>query len=469
MIEGLSGDRMLIALLIGIAFLVFLVLKTKVHSFLALIISTVLIGVIGGMPLATVKLANGQNFGIVNSIISGFGGTLGSEAIINGIGVMMGQIFDVTGAANRMAYTFLKVFGPRREEPALAITGFVVSIPIFCDSAFVVLSPIAKSISRVVKKSVIALGVSLAGGLVITHTLVPPTPGPLAVAGLYQLDIGAFLLMNLVLAIPMTIAIILYAKWYLSKKFYRMINEKGELVEYPYSEPDYSTSAHLGEGEDIPGTFEAFAPLALPILLIFINTLCVAMHVSGPVASFFIFLGQPIIAVGLGLLLAIFSLGRKLSKDRIIAEMEEGMKAAGLILLVTGGGGALGQIIKDSGLGVYAAGLLSEASVPLVILPLIISTAMRFIQGSGTVAMLTAASITAPIVLEAGANPMVCGFACCVGAVFMSYFNDSYFWVVNRMLGVSKVSEMIRVWSVPTLLAWCTGVVEVIILSIFFA
>ena len=148
MINGLSGQRMLLALAIGIILLIIMVLKTKIQAFLALITTTVLVGVIGGMPLLNITLEDGKTFGIINSITSGFGGTLGSIGIIIGFGVMMGQIFEVTGAAKRMAYTFLKLFGKGREEEALAFTGFLVSIPIFCDSGFVVLAPIAKALSK---------------------------------------------------------------------------------------------------------------------------------------------------------------------------------------------------------------------------------------------------------------------------------------------------------------------------------
>ena len=144
---------MLIGLLIGIIVLVVLVLKTKIHAFLALIMSAVIIGLVGGMPMVNVTLENGKTLGIINSITTGFGGTLGSIGIIIGFGVMMGQIFERTGAAKRMAQTFLKLFGKGREEEALGITGFLVSIPIFCDSGFVILAPIAKAISKVTKIS----------------------------------------------------------------------------------------------------------------------------------------------------------------------------------------------------------------------------------------------------------------------------------------------------------------------------
>ena len=466
MVNGLSGQRMLLGLAIGIILLIFLVLKTKVQAFLALILATVVVGVVGGMPLANITLENGKTLGIVNSITSGFGGTLGSIGIIIGFGVMMGQIFEVTGAAKRMAYTFLKLFGKGREEMALATTGFVVSIPIFCDSGFVVLSPIAKALSKATKKSVIALGVSLAAGLVITHSLVPPTPGPLGVCGIFGIDVGLFLLLTLVLSVPMAIACIIYAKKFLAKKYYKIVDDNGNIVDAPYQEADKNASIDLNM-EGVPGAFESFGPLLLPILLILINTVSSALGMKTGIFEVLIFLGQPIVAVGLGLLLAIFTLGRRLDRATCLKEMEKGMASAGIIMLVTGGGGALGQIIKDSGLGTFMAEGIAQTAIPVIVLPLIISTAMRFIQGSGTVAMTTAASITAPIIIASGANPVLGAIACCVGSLFFGYFNDSYFWVVNRTLGVEEAKDQLTIWSVTSTIAWAVGVVEVLVLSIF--
>lgn len=214
---AISGSQMLIALGIGIALLIFLILKTKVHAFLALIVAAVAVGLIGGMdPNKT-----------VSSITAGFGGTLGSIGIIIGFSVMMGQIFEISGAAERMARTFLKMFGKKHEEIALSLTGFIVSIPIFCDSGFVILSPLVKAIARQTKKSVVGLGIALASGLVITHSMIPQTPGPLGVAGTFGVDVGQFLLWGIILAIPMTIATLIYAKW-MGKQIYQHPDEDGE-------------------------------------------------------------------------------------------------------------------------------------------------------------------------------------------------------------------------------------------------
>lgn len=203
-----AGNQMILGLVVGISILVFLILKTKIHTFLALIIAAATTGLVGGMPPNK----------IIDSISKGFGGTLGSIGIIIGFGVMMGQIFEVSGAAERMARTFIKFLGKKREELALAITGFIVSIPIFCDSGFIILAPLAKAISKKTKKSVVSLGVALGLGLVITHSLVPPTPGPVGVAGIFGVSVGNFILWGIPLAIPMVIAGMIYGK-YIGKKY----------------------------------------------------------------------------------------------------------------------------------------------------------------------------------------------------------------------------------------------------------
>lgn len=468
MVGGLSGQRMLIGLAIGIIVLIVLVLKTKIHAFLAMIICSLIIGIVGGFPVVDTTLDDGTVLNLVTSIKNGFGNTMAGVGIIIGFGVMMGQIFEASGAAKTMAHTFLKIFGKGREEAALAFTGFLVSIPVFCDSGFVILSPIAKSLSKATKKSVIGLGVALAAGLVITHSLVPPTPGPLGVCGIFGIDVGMFLLCALVLALPMAVVCIIYSKK-LAKKYYRIPDESAPegFVEMPYQEPDYSADFAV-DSEGLPGVGVSFAPLIVPIVLILLATVTSALGISGSVGTVLKFIGQPVVALAIGLLIAIYALGGTMDRHQCLMEMEKGMASAGIILLLTGGGGALGKVIADSGLGTFMAEGLAQTAIPLVVLPLFISTAMRFIQGSGTVAMTTAASITAPIILASTANPVVAAIACCVGSLFFGYFNDSYFWVVNRTLGVSEAKDQIRIWSITSTLAWAVGVVEVIILSFIF-
>jgi len=369
-----------------------------------LIIAAAVTGLVGGMP----------SNDVLSSISKGFGNTLGSIGIIIGFGVMMGEIFEASGAAERMAQTFIKKLGKGKEEIALAITGFLVSIPIFCDSGFVILSPLAKAISRKTKKSVITLGVSLAAGLVITHSLVPPTPGPVGVAGLFNVNVGSLILWGIVLAIPMTLAAVLYAK-YLGKKIYQLPTEDGEdWIRPAYQEPDYSSILNE-ENENLPSTFMSFAPIVIPIILILINTVLTAMKASGTVVNALVFLGTPVIAVGIGLIVAIYGLSGKYTRNETIDLMERGIKSAGIIILVTGGGGSLGMVLRDSGAGDYIANAISQTALPPILLPFVIATLIRLVQGSGTVAMITSASITAPIIATLNVNPVFAALAACTG------------------------------------------------------
>ncbi|CBZ04027.1 GntP family permease [Clostridium botulinum] len=454
-----AGNQMILGLVVGISILVFLILKTKIHTFLALIIAAATTGLVGGMPPNK----------IIDSISKGFGGTLGSIGIIIGFGVMMGQIFEVSGAAERMARTFIKFLGKKREELALAITGFIVSIPIFCDSGFIILAPLAKAISKKTKKSVVSLGVALGLGLVITHSLVPPTPGPVGVAGIFGVSVGKFILWGIPLAIPMVIAGMFYGK-YIGKKIYQIPgDEEDQWIRTEYQEPVYDFE-HEEDNKELPSTFMAFAPIMTPIIFILINTILDVLIKQKTITpsgftNMIQFLGSPIIAVGIGLIIAIYGLAGKLNKEEVINEMEKGIKSAGIIILVTGGGGALGMVLRDSGTGDYIAKSIAGSHMPVVLIPFIIASLVRLIQGSGTVAMITAASITAPIVAASNVNPILAALGACMGSLLFSYFNDSYFWVVNRSLGIKDAKEQIKVWSVTTTIAWAVGLVELIILS----
>lgn len=448
----LDGTRMLIALGVGIVFLMLMILKTKIHTFLALIITAVFVGIAGGMP---------QDM-VISAISSGFGSTLGSIGIIIGFGVMMGQIFEATGAAKTMANTFIKKLGVNKEEEALAITGFLVSIPIYCDSGFVILSSLIKAISKASKKSIVSLAVCLAGGLVITHSLVPPTPGPVGAAGIFGANVGLVIIYGMIIAIPMLFAVLAYGKW-LGKKIYQIPGEDGEWIR-----PASMESIDMAEvklDEDLPSAAKSFMPIVIPIILILLATVSKALGVTGQANALFQFFGTPIVAVAIGLLLAIFTLASHMERKEVIKVMEIGIESAGIIILITGAGGALGQVLRDSGVGNYIAEIIKDLNLPHILLPFIIATIIRFIQGSGTVAMLTAASITAPIMASLNVNPVMATLSACVGSLFFSYFNDSFFNVVNRTIGIEDPKEQIRVWSITTTIAWAVGLVALLILN----
>ncbi|SDF73594.1 GntP family permease [Sporolituus thermophilus] len=459
--DAVSGTQMIIGLVIGVAVLVYLVLRTKIHAFPALIIAAALTGLIGGMPPSV------GNVNVVKSITTGFGNTLASIGIVIGFGVMMGRLLEVSGAAERMAYTFLKYFGRGKEEWAMASTGYIVSIPIFCDSGFVILSPLAKALSLASRKSILTIGVALAVGLVATHHAVPPTPGPLAVAGIFKVDVGHMILLGLVFAIPVTIAGVLYAQW-LGRKIYQLPTADGT----GWERPEYQAKGEadiVAENKELPSAFMSFAPVVVPVVLIIFNTVLSAMKLNQGWAQYLIFLGSPVIAVGIGLIIAIYGLVPKLTQKDVIKRMEEGVTSAGIIILVTGAGGALGQVLRDSGTGLYIAKLIASTALPPVLLPFFVASLVRLVQGSGTVAMITSASITAPILAGMPhVNPLVAAQAAALGAMIYSYFNDSYFWVVNRLLGIEDVKEQTLTWSVPTTIGWAVSLVLVLVADLIF-
>ncbi len=454
-----SGTQMIIGLVIGVALLILLVLKTKIHAFLALIIAASVTGIIGGM--------NPND--VISTITSGFGSTLGSIGIIIGFGVMMGRLLEVSGAAEKLAYTLIKTLGKKKEEWAMAAAGYIVSIPIFVDSAFVILNPLVKALSTKTGKSVVTLGVALGVGLAATHHAVPPTPGPLGVAGIFGADIGMMIIAGLLFSIPIVIVGVMYAKW-IGNKIYQLPSEDGEGFVRPDKKKVYDefVQASNEREKELPSLLKSIMPILIPIILIFINTTFSALSdagiltISETALSYIKFFGNPVIAVGIGLIVAIYTLTKNVRRSETLERMEDGIKTAGIILLVTGAGGALGEVLRVSGTGDYIAEQIAQWSIPAILVPFLIATIVRLIQGSGTVAMVTAASISAPIVATLDVNLVLAAQAAALGAMIFSYFNDSLFWVVNRMLGIKNVKEQMLVWSVPTTIAWGVSLVMLV-------
>ena len=454
--------QMMLGLAAGVFLLIFLALRTKIHTFIALILASAATGLIGGMLPGEV----------ISCITGGFGSTLGSIGIVIGFGVMTGRILEVSGAAERMAYTFMKVFGRGKEEWALAATGLIVSIPIFVDSGFIILSPLYRALSGKTGKSAVGLGVALASGLIITHHLVPPTPGPLGAAGIFGADIGQVILLGILFSVPLMIVGVFYAK-YIGRKLYRLPDEAdGEWKRGEYNAENVEEAVSVEEMfpdiEKLPSAFASFAPIVLPIILIFLQTAFSALKMTGPLAEIVSFAGNPAIALAAGLLLAICTLTAKETREDVITKMEEGAASAGIILLITGAGGAFGTIIRESGIGDHLAEIISGMPLPAILIPFLIATVIRLIQGSGTVSMITAASISAPVLTPLGIDPAFATISACMGAMVFSYFNDSLFWVVTRMLGITDIREQMRTWSIPTTILWATGGVLLLIVHAIF-
>ena len=454
-----NPTQVLIGLLVGVVLLIVMVTMTKINAFVALILSAMIVALIGGMP----------GTAIPTTIAAGFGGTLGTIGIIIGFGVIMGQIFEESGAAEKMARIFIKLFGKGREELALALTGFIVSIPIFCDSAFVILFPIAKAISQKTRKNLLLTAGALAVGLVVTHTMVPPTPGPLAVGSAFGVDIGTLIIWGILFSVPMTIAALIYVKW-VAKKIVLVPNDKGEIVRVDPAAQEKVANFDLSEApkKALPSGWLSFAPIVVPILLIVLNNVIKVFITDATVLNVFGFIGAPVPAVAVGVLIALYGLGRNMNREEAMKHMEAGVRQAGIILLVTGAGGALGRVIQDTGVGLVIANAISSWGLPLILLPLVIATIVRFIQGSGTVSLVTSASISAPILLAAGINPLFGALSAMIGGLFFGYFNDSYFHIVNRSIGVTASKEQLKFWSGATTVAWATGIVVLVVANLIF-
>ena len=219
--------------------------------------------------------------------------------------------------------------------------------------------------------------------------------------------------------------------------------------------------------KELPSLFLSLLPIVLPIVLIFLNTTLTALELTEGWYDYIIFLGKPIIAVGLSLIVAIYGLARHWKREDTLARMEEGMNSVGVILLITGGGGAFGYVLRESGAGDYIAGQVATLPLPAILIPFFIASMVRLIQGSGTVAMITAASISAPILINMDVNMALAAQAAALGAMIFSYFSDTMFWVVNRSLGITKTKEQIMVWSVPTTIAWAVSLVGLLVANMF--
>lgn len=453
-----------IGLVAAVGLLIFLVLRTKVHAVLALVIAASIAGLVAGMTPDAV----------IAAITTGFGSTLATIGLVIGFGVMMGRILEVSGAAEKLAITLIRVLGKKKEEWALAGAGFLISIPIFVDSAFVILSPLVRSLARTSGRSVLTLGIALAGGLIVTHHAVPPTPGPLGAAGLFGVSIGEMILWGLALAVPPAIAVTIYARVAGPRIEARIEKDTGTALTASAAYAEFESIAQDRERK-LPSLGLAIAPIIVPILLIFVNTLVAALddagvwELPGIVRQITTFIGNPVIALLVGVLIAIYGLARKERRDQTIANLEKGVESAGIILLVTGAGGALGAVLRESGLGDTIGEWASQLPLPAVFIPFVIASLVRLIQGSGTVAIITAASISAPILAAIpDVNLALAAQAACLGALLFSYFNDSFFWVVNRMLGVTNAKHQMMVWSVPTTIAWLVSLISIGIASLIF-
>jgi gluconate:H+ symporter, GntP family len=430
--------QLLAALIIGVALIVALILGTRLDAFLALLLGALATGLIAGVaPVDTVDM-----------ITAGFGSTLASIGIVIGLGVMIGKFLEVSGGADAIARAFLGVAGAGREEWAMAGTGAVVSIPVFCDSGYVIMHPLARSLARQSGRSFVAIALGLGAGMTVTHHLVPPTPGPLAVAGILGVDLGRLIVAGLLVGLPLIPVVVLYARW---------IGPRLDAAVLPEIRDAVLTEARPERTAARIGATRAFLPLLVPLVLIVGNTMSRAFAPETAFQGFLGFVGAPVVALLIGVVLAVYTLTPAGTRRGEVARwLHDAAGAAGFIILITGAGGALGNVLRQSGVGEELAQAVTNLALPAFIIPFLISTLVRLAQGSGTVAMITAASLTAPLLEHLQLDPVVAALGACLGSIFFSYYNDSYFWVVTRFTGLEGTAAL-KGWSGITSALWAVG------------
>jgi len=434
-----------IYLALTIAFIIFATAKYKIHPFLTLIIASLGMGLVGGLETEI----------IIKSLSEGFGNTLKSIGIVIACGSIIGTYLEKTGSAKSIARSLLKITGNDRSPLAMNLTGFFVSIPVFCDSGYVILSTLNKAINRKTGISLAVLGTSLAAGLYATHVFVPPTPGPLAAASILGANIGRVLIYGFIVAVPVSLV-----GWFWSIYYCSRFSVNSDLME----------EQEKDEVSQLPDVFTALLPIIVPIFLITIKS--VIDHPSivlqnKTLEQIISFIGHPIIAILLGVFIAMISM-RDLSKEQHFNWVADGLKAAGTIILITGAGGAFGNILRATSISDVINQGLIDFEIGLL-LPFFIAALLKTAQGSSTVSIITTAAMIAPLLdalgLSSEMGKVLSVLAIGAGAMTVSHLNDSYFWVVSQFSKMST-NVALRSHTVATLLQGITAILLIQVLSL---
>lgn len=439
------------AVFIGIAILLFLILRLKIQAFIALLIASISVGIISGM--------NPND--IITTMKQGMGNTLGFVAVVVGLGAMFGAILEHSGGANALASFMLKKFGEKNASWAMVITGFFIAIPVFFDVAFIILVPLIYSLQRKTKKSLLLYAIPLLAGLAITHSFIPPTPGPVAVADILKADLGWVILFGFIVGIPTAMVCgPLFGKYIAGKIF----------IEAPKLGMDnVHTINH-------PPVKMIIAIIGIPIVLIVSNTvLNSALFETGTIPkelkNWLGMIGHPFSALIIANLVAWYFLGirRNLTKKKLLDITTKSMGPAGIIILLTGAGGVFKQILVNTGTGEMLANYFADKGVSLLLFAFLAAALVRLLQGSATVAMITAAGLTAPLLgIDISAiNKALLVIAIASGASIASHVNDSGFWLVSKYLGLNE-KQTFKSWTVMTTLLALVGFITVALLSLFF-
>ena len=444
-------NQLLLAFLGGVSILLILVLALRLNAFIALLIASISVGLFTGMPFED----------ILDNVTKGMGNTLGFVATIVGLGAIFGAILEHSGATEQLSQFLLKKFGIERSPIALSLSGFLIAIPVFFDVAFIILVPVLYALQKRTGKSLLYFAIPLLASLAVTHAFIPPTPGPIAVADIINADLGWIILFGFIVGIPTTIVAGLIFGKYISKQIFAAVPS------LELKQPQRM------ESQKLPAIPLIFALILLPIVLILMNTASKAYF--GEVDYFWLnilgFLGHPFVALIISTLLAMYFLAIRYGVGK--TELQEiSMKAlapAGIIILITGAGGVFKQMLVETGAGVMLAEQMIQYNIMPILLAFLIALIIRILQGSATVAMITAAGIMAPILENMVFSDMQLALmvlSIAAGASSFSHVNDSGFWLVNRYLGLTEM-ETLRSWTVMTGILGVVALGMILILNIF--
>ena len=441
---------LLLAVAAGIVLLLFLILYLKIQAFLSLLISSIAVGLLAGLPAAD----------ILNSMRKGMGETLGFVATVVGLGALFGALLEHSGGAQALAAHLLSKAGTKRAPWAMVLTGFVVAIPVFFDVAFIILVPVVYALQKKTGKSLLLFGIPLLAGLAITHSFIPPTPGPVAVADIIGADLGWVIVMGFIAGIPAALVSGPVFARYISKKIQV---EVPAYIEIPQEQPGPMPSPAL-----------IASIIAVPIVLMVFNTVMTGPLMKGvnlPYAftETLALIGHPFAALIIANLLAWYVLGikRGVSQEKIHDIWARSLAPAGLIILLTGAGGVFKQVLIETGAGTMLAGSLGGSGTSPLIFAFLTAAIIRVLQGSSTVAMITSAGLTSPLLASSNySDPQMALLVIAIasGATILSHVNDSGFWLVNRYFGMTE-KETFRSWTVMETLIALTGFGVVLVLN----
>ena len=452
----MSGIALIIAFVLAIVVMIVAISKFKVHPFLAIMAISLILAILAGIPLTSIP----------GEIGAGFSGTFTSIGIVIILGALIGTILEKTGAALKLADMVIKLVGSKNPELAVELMGWVVSIPVFCDSGFVILNPIRKALVKRTGVSSVAMTVAMSAGLYISHVFIPPTPGPIAAANTLGIGNNLLLVMGLglVCSILPLLAGLVYAK-FIGKK----IKSKDETVQTGEVVKTYEQL--VAEYGKLPGGFNALAPLIVPIILMALSSVASMAGMTGAIADLLTFLGTPITALAVGTVLAVVQLAMADKMSEFYELTNDTLKTVGPILFVTAAGGVLGRVISASSMVDFIkqnAGVLQSIGI---FFPFLLAAILKSAQGSSTVAITTTAGIVAPLLETLGIVSPV-GVALTVmaigaGAMTVSHANDSYFWVVTNF-GEMTPEQGYKTQTLLTLVMGLAAMVGIFLLNLIF-